>query len=90
MSVMSVRIDEKKRRALKVIASLEGKTIGGVISELVDDYISKNKQKISQISEKSDLKEIMTMSENSFLEWDNEEDEIYNDLWKMGYNFKYY
>ena len=80
MSVMSVRIDEKKRRALKVIASLEGKTIGGVISELVDDYISKNKQKISQISEKSDLKEIMTMSENSFLEWDNEEDEIYNDL----------
>jgi predicted transcriptional regulator len=80
MSVMSVRIDDNKRRVLKVIASLEGKTMGGIISELVDDYIRKNKKKISQISEKSDLKEIMGFSENSFMEWDNEEDEIYNDL----------
>ncbi|NQT64606.1 MAG: hypothetical protein HQ554_00290 [FCB group bacterium] len=80
MSVMSVRIDDKKRRALKVIASLEGKTIGGVISELIDDYIRKNKMNIRQISEKSGLREIMMLSENSFMEWDNEEDEIYNDL----------
>jgi len=80
MSVMSVRIDDQKRRALKVIASLEGKTIGGVISELIDDYIRKNKKKIRQISEKSGLREIMMLSENSFMEWDNEEDEIYNDL----------
>lgn len=80
MSVMSVRIDDQKRRALKVIASLEGKTIGGVISELIDDYIRKNKMKIHQISEKSGLREIMMLSENSFMEWDNEEDEIYNDL----------
>lgn len=80
MSVMSVRIDDNKRRVLKVIASLEGKTMGGIISELVDDYIHKNKKKISLILEKSDLKDIMAVSENSFMEWDNEEDEIYNDL----------
>ncbi len=80
MSVMSVRIDENKRRILKVIASLEGKTMGGVISELIDDYIRKNKKKISLISEKTDLEEIMALSETSFLEWDNDEDEIYNDL----------
>ena len=80
MSVMSVRIDDNKRRILKVIASLEGKTMGGVISELIDDYIRKNKKKISLISEKTDLKEIMALSETSFLEWDNDEDEIYNDL----------
>jgi hypothetical protein len=80
MGVMSIRIDDNKRRALKVIASLEGKTIGGIVSELVDDYIQKNKAKISQISEKSDLKEIMALSESSFMEWDNDEDEIYNDL----------
>jgi len=80
MSVMSVRIDENKRRVLKVIASLEGKTMGGLVSELIDEYIQKNKTKISQISEISDLKEIMALSENSFMEWDNEEDEIYNDL----------
>ena len=80
MSVMSVRIDDNKRRVLKAIASLEGKTMGGIISELIDDYISKNKKKISLISEKTDLKEIMALSETSFLEWDNDEDEIYNDL----------
>ena len=80
MSVMSVRIDDNKRRVLKVIASLEGKTMGGVISELIDDYIRKNKKKISLISEKSNLKEIMALSETSFMEWDNDEDEIYNDL----------
>lgn len=80
MSVMSVRIDENKRRALKVIASLEGKTMSGIVSDLIDDYIRKNKKKISKISEKSNLKEFMMMSENSFMEWDNEEDEIYNDL----------
>ena len=80
MSVMSVRIDDNKRRVLKVIASLEGKTMGGIISELVDDYIHKNKKKISLILEKSDLKDIMVVSEKSFMDWDNEEDEIYNDL----------
>jgi len=80
MSVMSVRIDDNKRRVLKVIASLEGKTMGGVISELIDDYIRRNKKKIGLISEKSNLKEIMALSETSFMEWDNDEDEIYNDL----------
>ena len=80
MSIMSVRIDDNKRRILKVIASLEGKTMGGVISELIDDYIRKNKKKISLILEKTDLEEIMALSETSFLEWDNDEDEIYNDL----------
>jgi hypothetical protein len=80
MGVMSIRVDDNKRRALKVIASLEGKTMGGIVSELIDDYIQQNKAKISQISEKSDLKEIMALSESSFMEWDNDEDEIYNNL----------
>ncbi len=80
MGVMSVRIDDNKRRVLKVIASLEGKTMGGIISELIDDYIRKNKMKVRLISEKANLKEIMALSETSFMEWDNEEDEIYNDL----------
>ncbi len=77
---MSVRIDENKRCVLKVIASLEGKAMGGIISELIDEYIRKNKQKISLLSEQSELKEIMALSEKTFSDWDNEEDEIYNDL----------
>jgi len=80
MSVMSIRIDDNKRRALKVIASIEGKSMGGIVSELIEDYIKQNKEKIKQLSEKENLNEVMKMSEKSFMEWDNEEDEIYNEL----------
>ena len=80
MSIMSVRIDDNKRKTLKVIASIKGKTMGGILSELIDDYINKNREKIMKISENEGLKEIMKMSESSFMEWDNDEDEIYNKL----------
>jgi len=80
MGVMSVRIDDNKRKLLKVIASIEGKTIGAVISELVDEYISNNKKRLNLLSEKPEIRNLMALSEISFDEWDNEEDEIYNDL----------
>ncbi len=80
MSVMSIRIDDTKRKALKVIASIEGKSMGGIISELIEEYIRKNKAKIIALSEKDNLSEVMKMSEKSFMEWDNDEDEIYNEL----------
>ena len=37
-----------------------------------------NEEKIKRFSEKDNLKETMKMSEASFMEWDNENDEIYN------------
>lgn len=77
MGVMSIRIDDKRKKALKVIASIEGKTMGGILSELIDDYVNRNKKRIFKNHE---LKEIMKMSEKSFSDWDNEIDEIYNDL----------
>ena len=80
MSVVSFRIDDKKRRVLKVIASLEGKTMGGIVTELIDEYIQRNKAKIIELSEKENLNEIMKLSEASFIEWDNDEDEIYNNI----------
>ncbi len=80
MSVMSIRIDDNKRKALKVIASIEGRSMGGIVSELVENYIKQNKEKIKELSEKENPNEIMKMSEKSFMEWDNEEDEIYNEL----------
>jgi mRNA interferase MazF len=70
MSVMSVRIDDNKRKTLKVIASIKGKTMGGILSELIDDYINKNKEKIKHLSENEGLKEIMKMSESSFMKWE--------------------
>ena len=54
--------------------------MGGILSELIDDYINKNKEKMKHLSENEGLKEIMKMSESSFMEWDNDDDEIYNKL----------
>ena len=80
MSVMSIRIDDNKRSLLKIIASVEGKTMGGIVSELIENYINNNKDKLKGFSAKENLTEIMKLSEASFVEWDNEDDEIYNDL----------
>lgn len=80
MAVMSIRIADKKRKALKVIASLEGKTMGGLVSELIEDYITKNKKKITDLGHKAEILELMKLSDSSFSEWDNPEDEIYNNL----------
>ena len=80
MSVMSIRIDNSKRKALKIIASIEGKSMGGIVSELIEDYIKLNKAKISGIAEAENLNEIMNLSTDSFKEWDNKEDEVYNEL----------
>ena len=74
MSVMSIRIDDNKRKALKVIASIEGRSMGGIVSELIENYIIQNKEKIKELSKKENLNEIMKMSEKSFMEWDNKED----------------
>ena len=80
MSVMSVRLDESKRKALKIIASVEGKTMGGIIAELIEKYIDEKKEILMNLTERENLKELMKMSESSFSEWNNEEDEIYNTL----------
>ena len=80
MAIMSIRIDDKKRKALKVIASLEGKTMGGLVSELIEDYIVKNKKEISDLGEKAAIIELMKLAELSFNDWENSEDEIYDQL----------
>ena len=80
MSVMSVRIDDNKRKALKIIASIEGKSMGGIVAELIEKYIDENKDVLINLTESENLKELMKMSAFSFSEWDNEEDEIYNTL----------
>lgn len=77
---MSIRIDDNKRKALKVIASIEGKTIGALISDMIDDYVRKNRKKIINRYEEAENMEIIMLSDSAFSEWDNEEDDIYNDL----------
>lgn len=76
MSVMSIRIDDAKREALKTIASVEGKSIDDIVSELIEEKL----QMLQKPSESEGLRKVMQMSEQCFAEWDNEEDEIYNTL----------
>jgi predicted transcriptional regulator len=77
MSVMSIRIDNEKRKKLKAIASIQGKTMSSIVESLIDDYIQ---EYIKESGSRSELESIMKVSEPSFDEWDNDEDEIYNDL----------
>lgn len=76
----TIQIDAKKSKALNAIASVEGKTIQRIISELIDKYLEENRNKIKDLSENKNLKETMKISEESFAEWNNVDDEIYNDL----------
>ncbi|MFP4548235.1 MAG: hypothetical protein ACLFQM_08875 [Fidelibacterota bacterium] len=80
MGVMSIRISDKKKKMLKIIASLQEKTIGGLIEELLDDYIDKNMKGLKNTIKEDDLEMIMQLTEESFLDWENDEDEIYNSL----------
>ena len=77
MPVMSIRIPEEKRKKLKAIASIEGKSMSTIMSELIDDYVAETWERLK---DREELKEIMSVSESSFSEWDNNEDEVYNDL----------
>jgi predicted DNA-binding protein len=77
MSVMSIRIDEKKRNRLKAIASLQGKSMSGIVEELIDGYVNNYLESEKNMNE---LKAVMKASEPMFSEWDNEEDAIYDDL----------
>lgn len=80
MGVMSIRISDKKKKMLKLVANLQEKTIGGFIEELLDDYIEKNMKGLKNTIREDDLEMIMKLTEESFMDWDNDEDEIYNSL----------
>lgn len=54
MGVMSVRVNDDKRKLLKVLASAEGKTISGIVEELIEEYIDKNKNKVLKFTQQFD------------------------------------
>jgi predicted transcriptional regulator len=77
MGAMSIKIDEKKKKKLKTIASLKGETMSSIVEKLIDDYVTRFYQEDDQANE---VKAIMKVSEPSFEEWDNDEDHVYDDL----------
>ncbi len=77
MSVMRIRIDQHKKKKLKAISSIQGKTMSSIVEGLIDKYVEEFYEESDQANE---LKAIMKVSEPSFEEWNNDEDDIYDDL----------
>lgn len=81
MAVMTVKVNDNDKRMLKIIASIEGKKIMDIMGELIHEYVNKKNAKLLKLSaDNIELKNIMKLSEKSFNEWENDEDEIYNNL----------
>ncbi len=80
MAVMSIRIKDEQRRQLKAIASLEGRTMTEVVSELLGEYIRRQKTRLSRRGKSDDVCALMQLSESAFAEWQNSEDDVYDNL----------
>jgi predicted transcriptional regulator len=80
MAVMSIRIEDEQRRQLKAIASLEGRTMTEVVSELLGEYIHRQRVELNRQGRSAELRALMKLSEPSFDEWQNSEDDVYDRL----------
>jgi hypothetical protein len=80
MAVMSIRIKDQERKLLKAIASLEGRTMTEVVSELVAEYVRKRQVQLNRSGESAEVRALMRLSESSFAEWNNKDDDIYDSL----------
>jgi len=68
MSITNLSLDDTKRKALKTIASLEGKTMGKIVEEWIDEYLRKNKKKLQRVQGKEEIYGLMKLSEDSLAE----------------------
>jgi hypothetical protein len=80
MAVMSIRIKDQERKLLKALASLEGRTMTEVVSELVGEYVRKRQARLNRSGQSAEVRALMRLSESSFAEWDNKEDDVYDSL----------
>jgi hypothetical protein len=80
MAVMSIRIKDEERKLLKAFASLEGRTMTEVVSELLAEYIQKSQARVVRSGKSAEVRALMKLSESSFSEWDNPEDDVYDRL----------
>ncbi len=78
MSVVSIRIDDDKRKLVKALASLEGRTMTEVVSNLLDEYIEKRKAALATSGKEEEIRALMRLSEPAFSEWVNEDDDVYD------------
>ena len=80
MSVMSIRIDDNKRKLLKAVASLEGRSMSDLVAQLIDEYTERRAKELAREGVSGELQALMKVSEAAFSEWDNAEDAVYDTL----------
>ncbi len=80
MAVMSIRIKEDERKMLKALASLEGRTMTDIVSELLEHYVRNRKAQLMRSQKSTEIWALMKLSESSFSEWNNQEDDVYDTL----------
>ena len=80
MAVMSIRIKDEERKLLKALASLEGRTMTEVVSEMLGEYVRRRKAQLIRSGGSGEIQAMMKLSEPSFAEWNNKEDDIYDSL----------
>ena len=80
MGVMSIRIDDRKRKRLKAVASLEGRSMSDVVAQLIEEYTDRRVNQLARDDSSGELQALMNVSESSFSEWDNAEDAVYDNL----------
>jgi hypothetical protein len=80
LSIMSVRIDDEKRKLVKALASLEGRTMTELVAQLLDEYVERRKALLTGAGRTEELRALMKLSEPAFGEWVNEDDDAYDRL----------
>ena len=71
---LTIEIADKLQRSLETMASENGKPVDEFVVDIIDDYVDRS------YSENRGLRRLMTLSETSFSEWNNEEDAVYDRL----------
>jgi hypothetical protein len=79
-AIMSVRLNENKRKQLKLVSTIKKIPMTAIFEKLVDQYLKDNQSILNQYKISDNDHNLMRISEPSFEEWDNPEDEIYDNL----------
>ena len=58
MSTATLRIPQEKRDLLKIIASVEKRGMMNIVSELIDDYVSRHRETLELLSHPDWVEEI--------------------------------
>ncbi len=73
MNTTSLHIEPNYVEKLQSLAQEKGETASQLLSKIIDEYIARSESHIENVN-------LMKLSEDSFKEWHNEDDAIYDTM----------